>query len=319
MTTTQLLWVTHPRHLPKAPTSGRVVVVDVAFAAAGQWKSKTRPLVDALGDRLIRYVDHHEHKDAWAHYQGDPRFLLVPNKIAHACPELVTESLMAEIGAVDVIMAHHDFDGLVSAVKVLTRGRAPWPEADEDARAVDSPGRGHTLSAFGASLQNAMDEAAVTLPREGALAFNTRLCRALAAGLPLDPVLEMEVRDLAAAAAAADDEAKRLVDLGGRLEAPGVFVVRVGVKQDNRMRRNLLMLAESQAPIGALYEPDPGGGAWITAATFDERIDLEDVDGFEGGRSDYRFARAHKDGAALVEALSAYVCGVDGVMAAPTT
>lgn len=306
MSTPRLVWVTHPRHLPKAPATGRVVVVDVAFAAAGQWKSKTRPLIEALGDRLVRFVDHHEHKEGWQAYHGDPRFLLVPNKIAHACPELVTEALMADIGAVDVVMAHHDFDGMVSAVKVLTRGKAPWPEADEDARAVDSPGRGHILSAFGERLAHAMDEAAVSLPRPEALDFNTRLALALARRDGLDIGLEEEVRALASASERADIEAQRLVDVGGRLEAPGVFVVRVNAKQDNRMRRNLLLLAEAQAPIGALWEPDPTGGAWLTAATFDERLDLENVAGFEGGRSDYRFARAHKDGADLVQALSAY-------------
>lgn len=308
MTTPKLLWVTHPRHLPKAPTSGRAVVVDVAFAAAGQWKSKTKPFLDALGDRLIRFIDHHEHKEAWGVYAGDPRFLLVPNRIAHACPELVTEALMADIGVVDVVVAHHDFDGLLSAVKVLRRGKPPWPEADEDARAVDSPGRGHVLSSFGALVSDAMDEVAVTLERGEALAFNARVARGLADdGARLDPILHEEIRGFAARAHAAAEEAKRIVDRCGRLEAPGVFVVRVGEKQDNRMRRHLLLLAEGVASVGALFEPDPQGGAWLTAATFDERIDLEDVAGFEGGRSDYRFARAHMGGHDLVTALGAYV------------
>lgn len=308
MTTPKLLWVTHPRHLPKAPTAGRAVVVDVAFAAAGQWKSKTKPFIDALGDRLIRFIDHHEHKEAWAVYGADLRFVLVPNRVAHACPELITEPLMRDIGVVDVVVAHHDFDGLVSAVKVMRRGRAPWTEADEDARAVDSPGRGHSLSAFGAMVSDAMDEVSVTLERGDALAFHARLARGLAAdGARLDPVLHEEVRGFAARAAAAAAEARRIVDRSGVLEAPGVFVVRVPQKQDNRMRRHLLLLAEARAPVGALHEPDPQGGAWLTAATFDERLDLEEVDGFEGGRSDYRFARAHQGGHDLVTALSTYI------------
>lgn len=289
------------------------MVVDVAFAAAGQWRSKTQPFLDALGDRLIRFIDHHEHKEAWTVYGADPRFVLVPNRVAHACPELVTEALMADIGHVDVVVAHHDFDGLVSAVKVLRRGRAPWPEADEDARAVDSPGRGHVISPFGALLSDAMEEVSVALERGAALAFNARLARGLADdGARLDPVLHEEVRGFAARAAAAADEARRIVDENGALEAPGVFVVRVPHKQDNRMRRHLLMLAESRAPVGALYEPDPQGGAWLTAATFDERLDLELVDGFEGGRSDYRFARAHQGGHDLVTALSTYAVAGTG-------
>ncbi|HEY1100356.1 MAG TPA: hypothetical protein VGF99_15565 [Myxococcota bacterium] len=306
MPTPRLLWVGHPRHLPKPP-AGRAVIVDIAFAAAAQWKTKTKPFIDGLGDRLAMYIDHHEHKEAWPLYVDDPRFLLVPNKIAHACPELVTPDVVARAGAIDVVVAHHDFDGLVSAVKVLKRGVAPWPEADEDARAVDSPGRGHALSSFGARIADAMDEAAVTMERVDALAFNTRLCVALATSAKLEAILELEVGDLAARAARANDEARRLVDANGKLEANDVFVVRVDAKQDNRMRRNLLLLAEERAKIGALFEPDPVQGAWLTAATFDERLDLEDVAGFEGGRSDYRFARAHKGGHDLVEALSAYV------------
>ena len=58
----KLVWATHPRHLPEAPP-GKVVVVDVAFAAGRQYKSKTQPFLNALGDRLVRYVDHHEHRD----------------------------------------------------------------------------------------------------------------------------------------------------------------------------------------------------------------------------------------------------------------
>lgn len=306
MPTPRLLWVGHPRHLPKPP-AGRAVIVDIAFAAAAQWKTKTKPFIDGLGDRLAMYIDHHEHKEAWPLYVDDPRFLLVPNKIAHACPELVTPDVVARAGAIDVVVAHHDFDGLVSAVKVLKRGVAPWPEADEDARAVDSPGRGHALSPFGGRIADAMDEAAVTMERVDALAFNTRLCVALATSAKLEAILDLEVGDLAARAARANDEARRLVDANGKLEATDVFVVRVDAKQDNRMRRNLLLLAEERAKIGALFEPDPVQGAWLTAATFDERLDLEDVAGFEGGRSDYRFARAHKGGHDLVEALSAYV------------
>ncbi len=308
MSSPKLLWVTHPRHLPRAPTTGRALVVDVAFAAAAQWRVKTKPFLDAIGDRLVRFIDHHEHKEAWRLYENDPRFVLVPNRVAHACPELVTEPLMQDIGPIEVVVAHHDFDGLVSAVKVLRRGRAPWDEADEDARAVDSPGRGHTLSSFGALVSDAMDEATVALERPAALALNDRLARGLAAdGDRLDMVLVDELRALADRAAVAVDDARRLVDRCGALEAPGVFVVRVPVKQDNRMRRHVLMLAEARACVGALYEPDPQGGAWLTAATFDERCDLEDVAGFEGGRSDYRFARAHGDAADLVEALARYV------------
>ncbi|MBM4281747.1 MAG: hypothetical protein FJ137_13635 [Deltaproteobacteria bacterium] len=308
-TRSRLVWVTHPRHLPKAPP-GRAVVLDTAFAAAAQWRSKTKPFLDALGGRLLAFVDHHEHREAWPHYVDDPRFVLVPNRVAHACPELVTPALVERIGGlgvIDDVVAHHDFDGLLSAVKLLRGGRAPYDEADEDARAVDSPGRGHALSPRGERLSLAMEEVTVTRERAAALEFHTRLARALIDDARLDPVFDDEVDTLARAARTALDAARRVVDARGRQEADGVFVVRVDDKQDNRMRRNLLMLAEERAAIGALYEPDPQGGAWLTAATFDERLDLELVEGFEGGRSDYRFARAPKGGRELVDGLARLV------------
>jgi hypothetical protein len=299
---TSIVWATHPRHLPKPP-AGRVVMLDVAFAAGNQWKAKTKPFVDALGDRLVRYIDHHEHKEAWAHFAGDPRFLLVPNKIAHACPELVTPDVVRECGQVDVVVAHCDFDGCIAAVKFLRGGKEPWPGADEDARAVDSPGRGHVLSEKGARLAYAMDEASARFDREHELRFMSTLAKALNDD-DFSPALDDEIDALGNAARAAEHDARAVAAKSGKLEAAGVYVVRLDHKPDNRTRRNLLVAAEERARVGALFEPDPQGGAWLIAATFDESIDLEDVDGFEGGRSDYRFARAHDDGSDLVRALS---------------
>jgi hypothetical protein len=116
--------------------------------------------------------------------------------------------------------------------------------------------------------------------------------------------LDDEIDSLGKAARAAEQDARAVAAKHGKLEADGVYVVRLDHKPDNRTRRNLLVAAEERARVGALFEPDPQGGAWLIAATFDESIDLEDVDGFEGGRSDYRFARAHDDGTELVRALS---------------
>jgi hypothetical protein len=293
--------------LPKPP-AGRVVVVDVAFAAGNQWKSKTKPFIDALGDRLVRYIDHHEHRTGWPAVVDDPRFLLVPNRIAHACPELVTPEVAKACGALDAVVAHADFDGALSAVKLLRGGIAPWASADEDARAVDSPGRGHTLSDVGARISLAMDEASCRYEREAQLAFLSRVSWALVDG-DNDPVLDDELDTLSSAARAAEVEGRALAQAHGGLEAPGVFVVRVDRKQDNRVRRSLLMYAEERATIGALWEPDPAGGAWVTAATYDGTLDLEDVTGFEGGRTDYRFMRVGDEGRGAIEALSAYVQG----------
>lgn len=296
-----IVWCNHPRHLPKPP-AGRVVVVDVAFAAGAQWK-KTRAFIDALGPRLVRYIDHHEHKEGWAHFKDDPRFLLVPNKIAHACPELVTPDVVAACGVVDDLVAHCDFDGALSAVKFLKKGKEPWPGADEDARAVDSPGRGHSLSETGARIAYAMDEASARFERPEEVRFMSSVTTAIVDD-DFSPALDDEIDSLAASARAAEKLAKTTALAHGKEEAPGVFVVRLDHKPDNRTRRNLLVAAEERAPVGALFEPDPMGGAWMIAATFDESLNLEDVDGFEGGRSDYRFARAHHDGRVLIDALS---------------
>jgi hypothetical protein len=299
-----LIWATHPRHLPKPP-GGRVVVVDVAFAAGTQWKTKTKPFLDALGARLAKYVDHHVHKDAWPLYSNDPRFLLVPNKQAHACPELVSEALVREVGAVDAIVAHCDFDGAIAAAKWLNQGREPWPGADEDARAIDSPGRGHVLSAPGARIAYAMDEASARYEREQQTEFMTRVTRAIAERTST-PALDDEIDTLGAAARAAETADRAFASTEGTSMDGAVFLVRAKQKLDNRSRRNLLMFGEERARIGALLEPDPQGGHWLYAATFDEQLDLEDVDGFAGGRSDFRFARAHAGGGDLIDALVAY-------------
>lgn len=309
----KIMWATHPRHLPRPP-GGRVVVVDVAFAAGNQFETRTRPFIDALGDRLVRWIDHHVHREAWPQYAEDERFVLVPNKQAHACPELITPALVAESEGgrpVDVVVAHADFDGLVAGVKWRMQGEAPWPEADEDARAVDSPGRGHTLSPRGARLAYAIDEASARFSMKKRLGFLSDVAQSL-----LDEeesvTLESTIDEMADAARASERAARVLAAEAGSEEAPGVFVVRVDRALENRVRKHLLVYAEERSPIGALYEPDPQGGAWVTAATFDESLDLEEVAGFAGGRSDYRFMRASGDGRASIEALSQYLAAVAG-------
>jgi hypothetical protein len=301
-------WVTHPRHLG-SPPKGDVVVVDVAFAADNQWKSKTKPFIEGIGDRLVKWVDHHEHKIGWEAFKDDPRFLLVPNKIAHACPELITRELVDESEAkrapASVIVAHCDFDGAVAAVKWRRRGSEPYDGSDEDARAVDSPGRGHTLSDEGLRISRAMDEAAA-FERDMRLSFMTRVVDMLTTG-ESDAALDDEMATLAASSARAEEEAERLAAKNGAMEGGDVFVVRTTSAIDNRMRRNLLLAAEERGRIGCVYERDKEGVQWLIAATFDETIDLEDVEGFAGGRSDYRFARASKGGHDLVEKLAAYL------------
>ena len=107
-----------PRKLPRAADlDGRVVVLDIAFAAEGtgtSFEKVTGKLITGLGTRLAAWVDHHDHA-RHVDYVQDARFLLRTKKQHGACPELVTPELVARIGPVDTIVCHTDFDGLCSA------------------------------------------------------------------------------------------------------------------------------------------------------------------------------------------------------------
>ncbi|MBI3202389.1 MAG: hypothetical protein HYZ29_12685 [Myxococcales bacterium] len=130
---------TTPRKLPKAQQlSGRVVVVDVAFAGLGSGFEKvTLPFIEALGDRLRAWVDHHDH-DEHARFAADPRFVLAKKSEHGACPEMIDPALVARVGPVETIVCHTDFDGLASAAKWMREGVEPYPGCDADARAVDT-------------------------------------------------------------------------------------------------------------------------------------------------------------------------------------
>lgn len=119
---------------------GKVVVLDVAFRTDTQYSSfatTTLPFIQALGDRLALWVDHHEH-ERHADFVNDPRFILVSRQHHPAIPEIITPELVEKIGPVDTIVAHGDFDGIMAAAKWILGGQEPYPGADEDARAADS-------------------------------------------------------------------------------------------------------------------------------------------------------------------------------------
>ncbi len=131
-----------PRGLPKAARlSGRVVVVDIAFAASSggkvSFETVTRKLIDGLGDRLAAWVDHHDH-ERHADYQNDERFLLRTKAQHGACPELVTPEVVRAAGPIETIVAHLDLDGLYSAAKWILEGVEPYVGADHDARCIDT-------------------------------------------------------------------------------------------------------------------------------------------------------------------------------------
>jgi len=135
-----LLFFGTPRKLPKASRLvGRVVVLDIAFAgqAGADFEHVTLPLIRDLGERLVAWIDHHDHA-RHADFRHDPRFVLA-RKIEHgACPEMVTPEIVARFGPVDTVLCHTDFDGLASAAKWIRGGVEPYPGCDDDARAIDT-------------------------------------------------------------------------------------------------------------------------------------------------------------------------------------
>jgi hypothetical protein len=131
-----------PRVLPRpAKLEGRVVVVDVAFAAtvgtSVSFEQTTLPFITGLGDRLAAWVDHHDH-ERHTDYKHDRRFVLATKAQHGACPEMVTPELVRTVGPIDTICAHVDLDGLYAAAKWVMEGVEPYAGADDDARAVDT-------------------------------------------------------------------------------------------------------------------------------------------------------------------------------------
>src|SRR5580765_1456013 len=140
----------------------KVVVLDLAFNGGSpqgkgtneeQYQATTASFINALGDRLVAWVDHHPHR-AWSEYSEDARFHLFSREEAPACPPLITTDLVRQIGETDTIVAHGDFDGVISACKWALEGREVYHLADEDSIAADS--RVGTLSPMGLRLEEAM-------------------------------------------------------------------------------------------------------------------------------------------------------------------
>ena len=296
----RVIFVEQPGSLPAPPSEGRVAVVDVAFAGGDNFEKSTVPFLNALGERLAIWIDHHEHPVGWASVKDDPRFVLVPNRVAHACPELVTPEVVQRAGHVDIVMAHADLDGLLSAVKFLRGGVAPWPEADEDARAADSPGRGHAYSPRARLLSNALDHAASELRTAQRDSLRQEIVAALVSGA-LPAPLEKRLHGLARKHAEALEPVEELAGTA-REEAGGVLVVRAEKALPRPVKKALLSRLEERAPVGVVVE-----GRAVTAATYREEIDLSLCEELTAGRSDYRFTQADDGGRAIVKRLGELV------------
>src|SRR5262249_44903734 len=154
-------------------------------------------------------------------------------------PEVVRRA-----GAIDVVLAHADLDGLLGAVKFLRGGEPPWPEADEDAHAADSPGRGHRLSERGGLIARALDEAGATLRSKAREELRQQIVAALVQG-SMPPELDARLRELAKAH---DDTLAPVEALaaGAREEAPGVLVVRADKDLGRSVKKALLSMLEEK-------------------------------------------------------------------------
>lgn len=260
-----------PRKLPRPrDLPGRVVVLDVAFAADAQGSSfekTTLPFIEGLGTRLAMWIDHHDHV-MHAKYATDPRFVLRTKAQHGACPEMVTPERVKAAGAVDTICCHVDFDGLCAAAKFIRGGIEPYQGADDDARAIDT--RLGTPSERAANI----DRALRARPRDDAL--KGLIVRFLSEGAK-DTGHYAEIVKAAEAVRALEDEARRLA-AGYQLQGD-VAVVDARDARGPYDKTVLLLLGQERAPISLVQD----GHTITLAARFDSGINLVELLGLDGG------------------------------------
>jgi hypothetical protein len=260
-----------PRKLPSArELEGRVVVLDIAFAAEGtgtSFEKVTKKLIDGLGTRLAMWVDHHDH-DYHARFREDPRFLLSTKAEHGACPEMIDEALVARVGPIDTILCHGDFDGLASAAKWARGGTEPYPGADDDARAIDT--RMGTPSARALVI----DRALRARPRDDAM--KGLIVRYFATG-GTDVSLFRELETAAEGARLLEDNAR---ELSRRYVVEGhIAICDVRANTLSYDKTVLLLLGQERARVALVHDDTT-----ITlAARFDSGIDLLTLLDLQGG------------------------------------
>jgi hypothetical protein len=253
-------------------------VLDVAFASeasGGGFDKLTKPFIEALGARLVAWVDHHDHV-LHAKYSADPRFVLATKKEHGACPEMVTPELVARIGGVDTIVCHTDFDGLCSAAKWMRAGAEPYAGADDDARAID------TRIGKPSPTAQRIDRAIRARTRDHAL-FGI-IVRHLASGLrdeslwqPIDAaaselaVLEVETRRIA--------ERYRLVELSGEAGPKTAAYVDATASHGRYDKTLLLLTGQERADIAIVVDRD----TLTLAAPFESGVSFLKILGLSGG------------------------------------
>jgi hypothetical protein len=263
---------TTPRKLPDPrKLRGRVVVLDIAFAADGMgtpFEETTGAFIRALGGRLAAWVDHHDH-ERHVDFAGDARFTLATKQEHGACPEMVTPALVREAGPIDTLVCHVDLDGLYAAAKWIRGGAEPYPGADDDARAVDT-----RIGAPGATGE-LIDKALRAHFRDEGLKH--RVVQFLVGGLK-DKALAREIGE---AAADFDRMANEAVRLAGLYEKRGGAVyVDAGAHAKAPFDKTLLLLeGQKRAPVAIVRD----AGAITIAAAYDSGLDFVKLLGLGGG------------------------------------
>lgn len=261
-----------PRKLPKAGAlSGRVVVLDIAFAGQGPhggFEKVTLPFIQHLGERLSAWVDHHDHEEH-SRFSADPRFVLSTKAEHGACPEMITEEVVQRAGPVETIVCHTDFDGLASAAKWMRGGREPYPGCDDDARAID------TRMGTPSEVANRMDRALRARPRDHGL-FGM-IVRHLATGLE-DPTLWKSIDAAAAELAPVERETRRAALEYVRVP-PGVAIVNVSRGFERVDKTLLLLMGQEREPVSVVIDADNVS----VAARFDSGFNFVELFGLGGG------------------------------------
>lgn len=264
-----------PRKLPHASQlAGRVVVLDIAFAGAagGGFDKVTKKLIDALGDRLAGWVDHHDH-ERHADYAEDHRFVLCTKAEHGACPEMITPELVTRLSPVDTILCHTDFDGLASAAKWQLGGVEPYPGCDADARAVDT--RTGTLSERG----TIFDRALRARPRDEALFRMVVRCLVLRLQ---DQRLFQLIEEAAAEMIPIEKATRRLAQGFRRYTCRGgggVALLDISKACETVDKTELLLLGQELEQVSIVVDERN-----VTlAAPFDSGVNFLEILGLEGG------------------------------------
>lgn len=260
-----------PRKLPRArDVAGRVVVLDIAFASeasGGGFDKITLPFIDGLGPRLAAWVDHHDSVHH-ARFADDPRFVLTTKAQHGACPELVTPARVARAGAVDSIVCHTDFDGLVSAAKWMTGGAEPYPGADADARAID------TRLGKPSAIAERFDRAIRARSRD--LGLLGLMVRHLSTGLR-DASLWLEIDAAGRELASVEAETRKVAERYRRVS--GVAIVDASGKKGPIDKTMLLLLGQERERVALVID----GDTVSLAAPFDSGLDFLKLLGLSAG------------------------------------